>query len=83
VPAFYTGGAAVLMFMCFDYCGTPGEITLWSLIAIAIALSPLAVVRIYQGELPASTGGRQAITAVLIVALAALTWCTEVGLWPL
>jgi hypothetical protein len=71
------------MFMCFDYCGTPGEITLWSLIAIAIALSPLAVVRIYQGEFPASAGGRQAITAILIVALAVLTWCTEVGLWPL
>ncbi len=82
-PAFYAAGAAVLMYVCFDECGSAVQVTTWALIAAAVALSPLAVVRLYQGERPASARGRLAITASLILALAALTWCTWTGLWPL
>ena len=82
VPAFYAAGAAILGYVCFDECGTPIDITRWALVAVILALSPLVVVRIYQGGRPASTRGRLAITAGLVLAQAALAWCAWTGVWP-
>jgi hypothetical protein len=82
VPAFYAAGAAYIDYVCFDVCGTPADITKGVLAAVIVALSPLVVVRVYQGEHPASARARLAIAIGLIVALAALAWCAWIGVWP-
>ncbi|HST86014.1 MAG TPA: hypothetical protein VLL08_30020 [Kineosporiaceae bacterium] len=81
-PAFYAGGAALIGYLCFDVCDPPGEITKWALIAVLVALSPLAVVRVYQGEHPASARGRLAVAASLVLIQGALAWCAWTGVWP-
>ena len=81
VAAFYAAGAAILSAACFDACGTPVDITQSALVAVVVALSPLVVVRIYQGGRPASRG-RLAVTAGLVLAQASLAWCAWTGVWP-
>ena len=83
VPAFYAAGTAFLAYACFDACGTPVEITVWVCLAVIIALSPSVVVRVYQGEHPASTRGRMAVAACLVLVQAALAWCARTGVWPI
>ncbi len=73
-PAFYAARAATFDYMCFDMCGTPVGITQWALVAVIVALSPLVVVRVYQGGHPASARGRLAVAAGLVLAQAALAW---------
>lgn len=82
-PAYYSAGLALIMFVCFDECGTPVQITKWVLVAIVLALSPLAAVRIYQDEHLAATRSRLTVTAGLLLALAVLSWFTWTGRWPL
>jgi len=81
VAAFYAAGAAILDAACFDACGTPVDITQSALVAVIVTLSPLVVVRVYQGGHPASRG-RLAATAVLLLAQATLAWCAWTGVWP-
>jgi drug/metabolite transporter (DMT)-like permease len=81
-PAFYAAGAAILGSVCFDECSPPVDITWWALVAVMLALSPLVVVRVFQGEHPASARGRLAVAAVLVLAQAALAWSAWTGAWP-
>ena len=81
-PAFYAAGAAILDYVCFDVCGTPVDITKWALVAAIIALSPLVLVRIYQGGRPASARGRLTVAAGLILVQAVLAWSAWTGVWP-
>jgi hypothetical protein len=80
-PAFYAAGLAILGYACFDSCDTPVEITEWALVAVIVALSPLVLVRVYQGEHPASARGRLAVAVGLGLSLA-LAWCAWTGVWP-
>ena len=82
VAAFYAAGAAILSAACFDACGTPVDITRSALVAIVVTLSPLIVVRVYQGGHPASARGRLAVAAGLVLGQAALAWCAWTGVWP-
>ena len=76
VPAYYTAGAAVLSYLCFDDCGTATDIGESAVFATVLALSPLIAVRMYQGDRPESAHVRLAAAAglVLILALAGFAW---------